>query len=250
MRDTSQHGELRCLAADELVAYVYDESDAGERAAVETHIATCPSCAAELASLRDTRTVLGTWTPPEIDLGFQITRPRVLTSPRWWAQPLPAWAQAAAAVAIFTSGMALGVAHRSAAPAAAPVVAQTVPAPAGAATAVTPVAAVTRQDLDAVARQLRDEIAEVRTVKATTPARASNDDVLRQVRTLIADSEQRQQRAFAVQTTNLARQLDAQRRLDVAQMQRAVGQIQDLTGAAVRDQNQLVNYLMNVSQRR
>jgi hypothetical protein len=174
----------------------------------------------------------------------------VLTSARWWARPLPAWAQAAAAVVIFASGVVIGVAQRSAAPA--PAAATSAAAAPAAPAAVMPVASVTRQDLDAVAQQLRREIAETRQAPAPVPvaARANSDDMMRQVRALIAESEQRQQRTFALQTAQVVRQLDAQRRVDYAEMQRTVGQIQNLTGAAVRDQNQLVNYLINASQRR
>ena len=244
MKDSYHNEGFRCLDPDALVTYLYAEADPGERAAVDAHVAICPSCAEELDALRSTRTTLAAWTPPDASLGFQLNRPRVSTSPKWWARPLPAWAQAAAAAAIFASGLAIGVSQRAAAPA--PVaVREAVPA-------VTPVASVTRQDLEAVAQQLHREIAETRQPPAPVPvaARTNNDDVMRQVRTLITESEQRQQRAFAVQTAQFVRQLDAQRRVDMADMQRTVGQIQNLTGAAVRDQNQLVNYLLNVSQRR
>ncbi|HVZ21345.1 MAG TPA: hypothetical protein VG871_09805, partial [Vicinamibacterales bacterium] len=63
-------------------------------------------------------------------------------------------------------------------------------------------------------------------------------------------SEQRQRQAFAVQTSQVVRGLDAQRRIDLVQMQRNIGQIQEVAGAAVRGQTQMVNYLMNVSQQR
>jgi anti-sigma factor RsiW len=250
MRDTYQNEGFRCLDPEALVTYLYDEGDSAERAAVDAHVAICPACAEELDALRSTRSTLAAWSPPETSLGFQLARPRVLTSARWWARPLPAWAQAAAAVVIFASGVVIGVAQRSAAPA--PAAATSAAAAPAAPAAVMPVASVTRQDLDAVAQQLRREIAETRQAPAPVPvaARANSDDMMRQVRALIAESEQRQQRTFALQTAQVVRQLDAQRRVDYAEMQRTVGQIQNLTGAAVRDQNQLVNYLINASQRR
>jgi hypothetical protein len=73
--------------------------------------------------------------------------------------------------------------------------------------------------------------------------------VFKRVQTLIADSEQRQRRELALRTTEIVRDMDTQRRVDLTQMQRTMGQIQDLQGAAARDQNDMFNYLVKVSQR-
>src|SRR5688572_15468537 len=98
-----------------LAAFLYDECEPAERRAIEAHLAICASCSDEIEALRATRIQLASWAPPDRAPGFQIVGSpqtpapaRVLTSPRWWQQPLPAWAQAAAAVLIFTSGALLG----------------------------------------------------------------------------------------------------------------------------------------------
>jgi anti-sigma factor RsiW len=245
----------RCGDHEALVAYVYDECEASEHQAIATHVAACPACAEELESLGETRRMLSAWTPPEARLGFQITqrepgeeRARVLRPmvASWWRQPLPAWAQMAAAVAIFASGVALGVARTATTPTAIPAtVAAAVPA-----TQVKPVSSVTPQDLAAVEQQLRGEMAQIRQTSAQPAAAKDDAALLRRVQVMINDSEQRQRQSFALQTAQIVRSLDAQRRIDMVQMQRNIGQIQEVAGAAVRGQSQMVNYLMNVSQQR
>ena len=110
---------FHCEDRDALVAYLYDECDPAERAAVAAHVSHCPACAEEVASLRATRTQLAAWTPPAASLGFQMTatderrEPLPFTVPArqagpWWREPLPAWAQAAAAALIFAAGLTAG----------------------------------------------------------------------------------------------------------------------------------------------
>jgi hypothetical protein len=137
-----------CGNHEALVGYLYDECEPVERETIAAHVAVCMSCAGEVRSLRDTRAHLGAWTPPALPLGFQITRTEgeagpVPLKPRFgvggWRQPLPAWAQVAAAVLIFAAGMSVNTA-RSTREAPAPAVAQA-PAP-----ATTPVAETSRVD--------------------------------------------------------------------------------------------------------
>lgn len=114
-----------CISEEVLVTYVYDECEASERDSIAAHVASCAACTTEVRALRDTRAHLGAWLPPSMPLGFQMTRTdadapatvlrpaaRVRRSPQgeggWWRQPLPAWAQAAAAAVIFAAGMMLG----------------------------------------------------------------------------------------------------------------------------------------------
>lgn len=91
-----------------LVGYLYDDCDARERAAIAAHLAICSSCATEVAELSATRQQLSAWTPPETQLDFRLTNGAATPPVRWWANPLPAWAQLAAAAVIFAFGLALG----------------------------------------------------------------------------------------------------------------------------------------------
>jgi len=107
-----------CATPEALVTYLYEECEPAERQSIAAHVAVCAACAEEIEALGNTRAHLASWSPPSLSLGFQITRTdsdrpanqeagRVLRPARWWSQPLPAWAQMAAAVAIFAAGMSV-----------------------------------------------------------------------------------------------------------------------------------------------
>ena len=256
---------FQCGENTGLVAYLYDECEPGERAAIDAHIAVCAACAAEVAALESARVQLASWTPPETDLGFAIVRPQAsgprdqgsigsessespwASGPRpgpWFARPLPAWAQAVAACLIFGAGLSLGVLRGT----------SMRPAPTAQGTTAGAPAAVTATDLATLEQRLRSEMADLR----ATPARATGNgpqsvnsaELLTQVRTLIEESEQRQQRELALRTAQIIRDFDSQRRVDLAQIQRNFGQIEGVTGAEVREQRQMLNYLLRVSEQR
>ena len=102
-----------CATPEALVTYLYAECGPVERESIAAHVAICASCAEEVRALGDTRAHLASWSPPALPLGFQITRAesgpsaKVLRPAAWYRQPLPAWAQMAAAVAIFAAGMSV-----------------------------------------------------------------------------------------------------------------------------------------------
>lgn len=102
-----------CATPEALVTYLYGECEPAERESIAAHVAICASCAEEVRALGDTRAHLASWSPPALPLGFQITRTesdqpaKVLRPAAWYRQPLPAWAQMAAAVAIFAAGMSV-----------------------------------------------------------------------------------------------------------------------------------------------
>src|SRR5688572_22754219 len=144
-----------CTDKAELIGFLYDDCEPGERDRIARHVADCPDCTAELASLSATRRQLAEWVPPAFAkaatdkpwaLGFQIDPAQTTATPRaagpsrdalaadgtgrppfavveggrpdtasdvravapWWKQPLPAWAQAAAALLIFAAGVGFG----------------------------------------------------------------------------------------------------------------------------------------------
>jgi anti-sigma factor RsiW len=243
-----------------LVGYLYDECETNEHAAIAAHLRVCAACAAELEALGSTRVQLAAWSPPEIKLGFVISqrpsaaplnaRPQTNTRwapARWFAMPVPAWAQVAAATLIFAIGLLLGVARGTSNVGR--------PAEMAAATAQPRTsAAVSSTELNALERRLRDEIATIRVanqaVAQPSSPSGSEAQLMTRVRALIEESEQRQQRELAFRTAQIVRDFDSQRRVDLAQIQRNFGQIEGLTGAEVREQRELLNYLMRVSQQR
>lgn len=266
MSDTFHCGDNTAL-----VSYLYDECEPAERLAIDAHLALCAACTAEIAALESAHLQLASWTPPESDLGFAIVRPQPAASreqptPRpwtmspgaWLGRPLPVWAQAVAACLIFGTGLSLGV-LRGTTPLERPATG----------TATTPIgessAHVTTTDLAALERRLRAEMATLRGAPAsgtgaqpvstapligTAEQRASNAQLLAQVRSLIDESEQRQQRELALRTAQVVRDFDSQRQVDLAQIQRSFGQIEGLTGAEVREQREMLNYLLRVSEQR
>jgi anti-sigma factor RsiW len=256
---------FQCGDNTALVSYLYDESDPAERAAIDAHVTLCAACAAELAALESARLQLTSWTPPGADLGFQIVRPQASgpepqtaaavglrpgayrRAVHWVSRPLPAWAQAVAACLIFAAGLSLGVV-RGSMPTASPAVATTGAAPAA------PPTAASSTELAALEGRMRAQMAQLRTTAvnsgATAPQGISEAQLLARVRTLIEESEQRQQRELALRTAQVVRDFDSQRKVDLAQIQRSFGQIEGLAGAEVREQRQMLNYLMRVSEQR
>lgn len=96
-----------------LVAYIYDEVDAPEKARVERHLQQCGTCGGEYAALTGVRTVLQAWAPPHAGLGFTVVprseaeqSARVLRPAQWW-NTVPLWAQAAAAILVLAVSVAV-----------------------------------------------------------------------------------------------------------------------------------------------
>lgn len=240
-----------------LMSYLYDECTPGERRTIAAHLVICGACAEEVIALGATREQLATWTPPDAQLGFRIAaeraRSNVLRPPRWWQRPMPGWAQAAAAVVIFVTGVALGalrgvtqpVSHgvlNSATRTSTGAVAVKIPASANA-------APVTHADLVALEQRLRSEMSQPHVTTQNVGASPADQRILERVRAMIDDSEQRQRRELELRSAELVRDFDAQRNVDLARIERTLGQMDGTTGAEVAQQRQMLNYLMRVSQR-
>jgi hypothetical protein len=271
--------KFQCGDTAALVSYLYDECDPVDCEVISTHVSLCGACEAELAALQSARAHLPSWTPPEAELGFRVVGARnsgsrtpisVGAKPlgadsgapppsgSWWRQPLPAWAQAAAACLLFAIGLWLGIV-RGSTPGALPTdpvadIATAGREPAATSTASTPVPVASRAELEALERRLSDELTELRTETASAitaaPSGVSEAQVLARVRVLVEESERRQQRELALRTAQVVRDFDSQRQVDLAQIERNFGQIEGLTGAEVREQREMLNYLMRVSEQR
>jgi anti-sigma factor RsiW len=242
---------FRCGDSDALVAYLYGEGEPSEREAVAAHIARCLSCAEEIESLRGTRALLGAWTPPDASLGFRITAAQesvpsnVLKPAAWWRQPLPAWAQAAAAVLIFAVGMTVGGARDAVV---VPPIATTAPAAQAPSAAAQAAPVVSRADLARLEDRLRSlESARVQTVAAPTPPRAVDEAALfERVEDLIAASEDRQNATISL-LGNAIYRLDLQQRGDMQQVANRVGVIHDRTERELARQNNAIVVLTSLT---
>ena len=249
MNDTFQCGDPGAL-----VAYLYDECEPGERELIASHITRCATCASEIDTLGATRRTLAAWTPPDMALGFQITRahdagPARVLEPKiaWWRAPLPAWAQAAAAVVIFAAGLSIGIARNTASE-------QTAERQAGVTPSATTATAtnVTRGELQQLEQRLRTEMSQMRTpsvatASSTTPAPTrSADALMTEVRALIDQSNAEQNRDFTLRLVDLASDFDIRNR----RVLESVGQLQGAFTTESRQQRQVNQQLINrVSER-
>ncbi len=254
-----------CNNSDLLIGFVYGEIDAHERAAIESHLATCAACRNEVAELRAARGHLAAWTPPQPDFGFQIVRSqnatpapadgaRVLRPARWFK---PAWGLAAAAVLVLAAAAAIAnveirydaqglVVRTGWARDAAPVTAN-----AQTATASGALVPVSREELGTLNRRLAEleRIASTQNaavVQAASGPRMSDAEILRRMREMLNTSEARQQRELATQITQVIRDVDTVRQIDYARYQQGIGQLRGQTAAEVA--NQFNRYLSRVSQ--
>ena len=229
---------FECGDAGALVAYLYEECEPELRKVIAGHLLRCESCSSEIDSLGWTRRNLQVWTPPAPELGFQIPVPKPDSQIPWWRAPLPAWAQAAAALLIFGAGLSLGLVRG---PAEAPQVSSR-PATDAAATNI-----ATRSELSQLEQRLKSELAQMRTA-APAPVRqatSSDDEILKKVEALVAQSEERQRREFTLRSVEMARDFEAQRRIDMATVREAVGQFQGVAGTEIRQQREAIDRINN-----
>jgi anti-sigma factor RsiW len=258
---------VRCEDKDRLAAYLYGEDSIVDRVAVEAHLAMCPACAEEMTALRGVRAQLREWHAPDIGVDFRVVREPRTPAQRWWAAP-PLWAQTAAAVLVLSAGAALanlnvrygpdGVSvttgwHPPTAAASAPMAAQARPVASVRAAADREAwQTAVRASEDRLRRELLDGLHAQTAVQPTAMvAHASRpDDLLRQVRSLIEESERRQHRELALRLTQVLRDVDNQRRADLMRIEQNMGQIEGFTGAEAAHQRDMLNYLVRVSQQR
>jgi anti-sigma factor RsiW len=131
-----------CDQREQLIGYLYGESDPDQRRRVEAHLGECPGCRAEINGLRAVRDDLLAWNVPEPEPIWRPVAPApVVVAPR----RVPAWALAAAASVLFTVGLAGGMVVRGGWPAAVPAAQETLATAAAPPTAAVP--AVAPEDL-------------------------------------------------------------------------------------------------------
>ncbi len=232
---------FECGDSGALVAYLYEECEPEMRKEIAGHLTQCESCSSEIDGLGWTRQRLEVWTPPMSALGFQLPVPAQARLP-WWRAPLPAWAQAVAALLIFGVGLSVGLTRG---PADSPRVAATQPA---VAPSVDP---ASRAELSQLEQRLKSEMAALRTTASTAvrqtagPSDAPSNDILKKVEELVAQSEERQRREFTLRNVELARDFEAQRRIDMASVRETVGQFQGVTGTEIRQQREAIDRINN-----
>lgn len=235
-----------CDDKQTLVSYLYGEIDHATRQVVDAHLATCADCASEVMALGDARAGLGLWVPPDVELDFTIVKksqlpaPNVLRPARWW-NTVPAWAQAAAAILVLAAGAAIANVQVTSGPEGFSVRTGW-RQPAAVLAPVTAADQTWQPALVALEQQLRNEIRAARPQEARVSGPVDEATISR-VRQLIAESEQRHERALAMRFVEFTRDLNMQRRADLQNIGRVVG---SYDGELMR-QRQMINNVIRVS---
>lgn len=220
-----------CDSKELLVGFLYDEIDPVSKRSFERHLLTCADCRDELAELGATREQIALWAPPDADLGFRIVRGAAEPAPsrpRWFFLS-PAWGLAAATIIMFAIGAAianLDVRYGSDG-----LVVRTGWTHAADAQAVTPVDwKAQAHELDRRLRDLEQAAAQRPVVQNASTSDLSDADLLQRVRDIVDQSETRQRRVTAARLTELMREVDAQRRLDLASIDQHMTRLQTSSG--------------------
>jgi hypothetical protein len=251
-----------------LIAYLYDDIESAERARFSAHLNGCERCRRDLAALGGVRQRLAAWSPPEPASISQVPSaaspapsaanqapsaasrgPSSPTHGPWW-RTVPVWAEVAAALLLL--GVSAAIANLDIRYDAQGVSVRTgwsrraiaVPASTEASGD-----AVSRAELTALAQQLRMEMRAAQPAPQPSRTAAADADVIRRVRGLIDESEKREQRELALRVAQVLQDVSAQRQVDLSNIDRNLGVIQNKTGVEILRQREMVNYLMRVSQR-
>jgi len=227
------------------VSYLYDDVEAPDRVAFETHITRCELCRTELADLRGVRSTLAHWTAPEARPGHRQS-PVVSRQSGWW-QSVPVWAQVAAAMLVLgvsasianldvrydrAKGLNITTGWSKTTPTQPPAVAPETQAS----------AAPWRSDLAALQKQLREEMrTQSAALAATSTTPISDVEFRRRVRVLLDESEQGQKQEFAAQLVQLQKDVYAQQQSDLAKLYKAMGVFQTTTRGELASQRQVLS---------
>lgn len=235
-----------------IVAFLYDDLDAGRRRDFEAHVLTCAACREEVAGLQSVRAQLARWEPPSV-----VSPQSSVASPNrqsWW-RTVPAWAQVAAALLFL--GVAAGIANLDVRYDQGGLTVRTgwsqprdgSGRSSGSDVALAAQEAPWRSDLAALEQQLKTEFhaSQVSSSIGSQPVRASSADAetLRRVRALLEESEKRQQRELALRVAEVLQDVNRQRQADLVK----VDSMQNRLGVEVLQQRQSLNYFMRVNQR-
>jgi anti-sigma factor RsiW len=256
---TPMHCNLTTDREERLIAYLYDDIDPVLRATVDEHLLTCDRCRTDLQSLSDVRTQLARWSPPEPNFARTAAATASPLGPRrsWWRE-MPAWAQVAAALLFL--GVSAGIANldvrydqsgvtvrtgwsRTASPVAANAVSSGGP---------NETTMPWRADLAALERQLRTEMRAVQPVAAPARPAPSETEILRRVRTMLEDSERRQQNELALRVAEVSAEVNAKRQAEMYRIGQSIRNTQNKLGALGADvlrTRSSLNYIMNVNQK-
>ena len=253
---------------DLLVSYLYDDINDMDRAKVDMHLRACEDCRTELNALRGVRVDLGSWTPPLPDLGFRIVRDAkpLATKPSWRSWLTPAAGLAAAATLVLAAALSLahieihngpdGFTVRTGWPASVPtafddrtsglraIPARDVYLPSDDGVDLAGIV----QRIDALEATLH-EAPHTRNAVALN-ARASDEELIKRVRDMLARSEMKQQGELVLRIAQVVNTFDAQRKDDLARIQANLTNLQGTVTKEAAAHVDLVNYLTTAGKQR
>jgi anti-sigma factor RsiW len=218
-----------------LLDYLYEEGDPAERLQIARHLQECAACSVAVLEFQSVRGMLSEWVPPASELGFRVVQDASPMAPRatvehgarsdWWRVWNPATSkgmlQAAAAVVLFVSGMAfsqLDVRYEN-----------------GTVTVRPRFLEPSDQNVRAGSILLTPDssnVPVVATAEAAAPSAAmpiDREELLQRVRSMIDQSEERQQRELALRLSQVTREVDTQHQADLLRIQQDFGQQQEAT---------------------
>ncbi len=247
---------------DLLVSYLYDDINDMDRAKVDMHLRACEECRTELAALRDVRVDLSSWAPPLPDLGFRIVREAsAAAKPSWRSWWTPAAGLAAAATLVFAAALSMahveihsgpdGFTVRTGWPSSAATTAdgnfgalrrivardQFLPSDQVNPAALSGIV----QRIDALESALRQ--ASPTRNAGVLNARASDEELIKRVREMLARSEMKQQGELVLRIAQVVNAFDAQRKDDLARIQANFTNLQGTVTKEAEAHVNLVNYL-------
>jgi hypothetical protein len=263
-----------CEEKEQLVGYLYDDLTDADRATFETHLRGCADCRSELKALRGVRADLGQWAPPEPDFGFRVIRggrdaaatdmraiaPPVQAWRAWWT---PAAGLAAAAVLVLAAAASLahievhrgpdGITVRTGWSSSDPAAASVARGNAGENRDIrlSPVSdagfvAEIERRLNALEAASRDSGARN---ASSLSARSSDAELIRRVRVLLAESENKQHGELALRIADVIRDVNAQRVADLTRIQKGLSTIDRTVTEEVAARHDLTNLVLMSAKR-
>jgi hypothetical protein len=265
-----------CEEKNLLVSYLYEDLTEADRAGFERHLRGCADCRDELTGLRGVRADLTSWAPPASELGFRIVRdPKVVElKPRgaastepgrgaWRGWYTPAAGLAAAAVLVLAAASAVahveirrgpdGITVRTGWNTAAAQTTAALPAPVAPAlreasvTTTPPADAAKLAAIEARLHALESSHDSGVRAAAMLSARSSDEELLHRVRDMLTVSEGRQTGELALRVSQLGREFDAQRTVDMQKIQNIFARMNASVDADASLHREWASYMLSNS---
>lgn len=255
----------------DLVSYLYDDLDGTARTAFERHLQACVECRDELAAMRAVRADLLTWAPPAPELAFRIVADRAnaadnvlrpdVSAWRRWFTPAAAFAAAATLVLAAAAGLARVEVHHGA-DGWTLRTGSSYDTPADKARLVSAAHDVYLPADDGAFALLEQRISALETAvhdrgsssglrnASMLSARSSDQEILKVVRELLAQSETRQKGELALRIAQVIRDVDAQRVADLNRVQQGIGRIDATVADEAAAHRELMTYLLTSSKQK